>query len=152
MKQLLAFTAVMTVVAAGVRADGTSKELQRLQGIWAIESWQEGGKEQQADDQSKKVTFVVKDDTLTFKHEGQPKALVMRLKLDPSANPKAVDLISTLGDRPQVAKGIYERKGDELKLIWARNGQARPAEFETKRGDDRIFVTLRLVRTKDPAK
>jgi uncharacterized protein (TIGR03067 family) len=142
----------MIVFSSDVRADDTARELERLQGVWAIVSWQEGGKEKQAENDSKNVTFVIKKDSLTFKHAAQPKALVMKLKLDPSTDPKAIDLITTIDGSPQTGKGIYNRKGDELKLIWARNGKARPAEFETKRGDDRIFVTLKLVKAKGQAR
>jgi uncharacterized protein (TIGR03067 family) len=134
-------------LTTSIRADEASKELETLQGIWSVASAQEGGKEQ-ADEQSKKLSIVIKGDMFSFKFEGQPKTLDMKLTLDPSAKPKAVDLASTMG-KSQVAKGIYELSGDELKVCWVRNAKARPGEFSTQAGDDRIFLTLKRVKAKD---
>jgi uncharacterized protein (TIGR03067 family) len=129
------------------RADDAADELQKLQGVWSVASAQENGKEQ-ADERSKKLSIVIKDDVFSFKFEGQPKTLDMKLKLDPSAKPKAVDLASTVREG-QVAYGIYEVNKDELKVCWSRNGKARPDDFSTKEGDDRIFLTLKQAKAQN---
>ncbi len=147
MQLLSRLTAAVLLLTPLAGADEAARELEKLQGVWAIASWEECGKEQ-SDEQTKKLTIVIKDESIAFKYEGQAKSLVMKLKLDPSAKPKAVDPVSTLREGQLAAMGIYERDGDELKLIWSRNGMARPEEFSTKRGDDRIFVKLRLIEAK----
>jgi uncharacterized protein (TIGR03067 family) len=129
------------------RADDASKELAKLQGVWSVTSAQENGKEQ-TDETTKKLSIVVKENVFSFKFEGQPKTLDMKLKLDPSAKPKAVDLASTVREG-QVAYGIYELDKDELKVCWSRNGKARPDGFSTKKGDDRIFLTLKRASAQD---
>jgi uncharacterized protein (TIGR03067 family) len=134
-------------VVLPTRADDAAKELEKLQGTWTVASVQDGG-EERADEKSKKVSIVIKGDVFSFKMEGQPKTLDMKLKLDPSAKPKAVDLASTIREG-QVAHGIYALDGDELKICWSRNAKARPDGFKTKPGDDRMFFTLKRVKAQD---
>ncbi len=141
------FLALFAALVPSVRANDEADELEKLQGVWSVASAQENGKEQ-ADEKSKKLSIVIKDDVFSFKFEGQPKTLDMKLKLDPSVKPKAVDLASTVREG-QVAYGIYEMDKDELKVCWSRNGKARPAEFSTEEGDDRIFLTLKRAKAQD---
>ncbi|MBA4064460.1 MAG: hypothetical protein C0501_12250 [Isosphaera sp.] len=131
--------------AAG--ADEPATDLKGLQGTWAVASAQEGGKEQAAE-QSKRLSIVIDRDVFSFRFEGQPKALDMKLTVDPAARPKALDLASTVREG-QVARGIYELAGDELKVCWSRNGKARPDGFATRPGDDRMFLTLKRVGAPD---
>jgi uncharacterized protein (TIGR03067 family) len=139
--------AFFVVLGLPAWADDAAKELEKLQGTWTVASAQEGGTEQ-ADEKSKKLSILIKEDLFSFKFEGQPKTLDMKLKLDPSAKPKAVDLASTIRNG-QVAHGIYELDGDQLKLCWSRRGKTRPDGFSTKPGDDRIFLTLKRVKVQD---
>jgi uncharacterized protein (TIGR03067 family) len=132
------------VAAPPARADEAAEDLKRLQGEWSIASAQEGGKEQ-ADEQSKKVSIVIHDDVFSFKAEGQPKTLDMKMKLDPKASPKAIDLTSTITEGA-TSFGIYEMNGDELKVIWSRNAKPRPDAFSTKAGDDRIFLIFKRLK------
>ena len=114
--------ACLLAVALPARADDGPKELARLQGTWSVASVQEGGKEQ-ADEKSKNLSIVIKDDLFIFKYEGQPKTLDMKLKLDPTTKPKSANLASTMREG-QVAYGIYELDGDELKVCWTKSGKA----------------------------
>ena len=139
--------ALLLALALPAHADDAAKDLDRLQGAWSVASAQEGGREQ-ADEMSKKLTIVIKGDVFSFAFEGQPKTLDMKLKLDPSAKPRAVDFASTAREG-QVSYGIYELTGDELKVCWSRNGKARPDGFATKPGDDRLFLSLKRVMAKD---
>jgi uncharacterized protein (TIGR03067 family) len=64
--------------------------------------------------------------------------------LDPSRNPKATntwDLDGPFAD--QTVPGIYDLKGDTLKLCFARPGEARPTEFTTKKGSAFLFVVYK---------
>ena len=56
--------------------------------------------------------------------------------LDPASSPKAVDYINIGGTnkgKPQA--GIYKLAGDELTICMSGPGAARPAEFQSKKGD-----------------
>jgi uncharacterized protein (TIGR03067 family) len=142
-----ALTIALVLPASLIAADDAAKELEKLEGTWSIVSAQEAGKEQ-TDEKSKKLSIVIEKDSFIWKYEGQPKTVQVTLKLDPTTKPKSVDLVSTLGKK-RAAFGIYELNDDVLKICWARNGKARPDEFTTEAGDDRIFLTLQRVKLQD---
>jgi uncharacterized protein (TIGR03067 family) len=147
LKLSMTFTIAVLFFPVSARAEDEAEQLEKMEGAWSVASAQEGGKEQ-TDEKSKKLSIVIKGDTFSFVFKGQPKTLDMKLKLDPSAKPAMVDLISTVREG-QVALGIYELQGEGLRICWARNGKARPDGFSTKPGDDRIFLTLKRVNEKD---
>jgi hypothetical protein len=50
---------------------------------------------------------------------------------------------------PQARKpqaGIFELKGDSLRICMSEPGKARPGEFASKAGDGRSFTSWRLAR------
>ena len=72
-------------------------------------------------------------------------------KLDPSADPKALDVTGTEG--PNAGKtilAIYERDGDTLKVCYDLGGEGRPSEFKTEAGTRRFLVEYKLDRADDP--
>jgi hypothetical protein len=56
--------------------------------------------------------------------------------------PLAIDLTSEKNPDKAVP-GIFEVKGDTLKLCWAKSGGPRPTEFSTKKGADEVLFVLR---------
>ena len=63
------------------------------------------------------------------------------LKLDPTAKPKAVDIMYTSGPvKGETDKAIYEIDGDTLKVCYSLEPDAeRPTEFASK-PDGKVFV------------
>ena len=56
-------------------------------------------------------------------------------KLDPTAEPKAIDYTDTFGaDAGKTFLAIYSLEGDELIFCAADDGHERPTEFKTKLG------------------
>jgi hypothetical protein len=53
----------------------------------------------------------------------------MGYKLDPASNPKAIDLIVTIGDKRVVLLGIYSLEAGVLRVCFA-DEKARPNKFE----------------------
>jgi uncharacterized protein (TIGR03067 family) len=72
-----------------------------------------------------------------------------RYKVDPSQTPKAIDMTFTggLGQGLSV-KGIYEVKGDTLKLCHTPPGQARPTEFSSRPGSGQRLSVWQLDKKK----
>jgi uncharacterized protein (TIGR03067 family) len=73
--------------------------------------------------------------------------LKARFTLDASRTPKAIDYVNLEG--PQARKpqaGIFELKGDSLRICMSAPGKARPGEFASKAGDGRSFTSWRLAR------
>ena len=64
-------------------------------------------------------------------------------KLDATKKPAEIDV--TTSGRDGTEKGIFEVKGNSLKLCLASKGGARPTEFTTKMGTDQILIVLTRV-------
>jgi uncharacterized protein (TIGR03067 family) len=87
----------------------------------------------------------VREDSLTI-NNGQL-AYPMRYTLDARKSPAHIDLVYTDGsDKGKSVKGLYELKGDSLKLCVAQPGEERPKALATKPGE--TFMLYNLVRSK----
>src|SRR5262249_36796346 len=71
--------------------------------------------------------------------------------IDPSKNPKWME--HTFLDGKLVYKGIYDLKGDTLRLLMGLPGGERPTEFKTKEGEKLWLRTFERVKppVKQPA-
>ena len=60
---------------------------------------------------------------------------------DSSRSPKTIDYVNTAGtNRGETQYGIYELLGDRLSICLAPPGAARPAQFQSARGDGRTLT------------
>lgn len=67
----------------------------------------------------------------------------MTYKLDPTKDPKAIDLTHTLGkEQGKVRLGIYLLDGDDLKMCV---DDERPTEFATRPESGRALIVLKRV-------
>jgi uncharacterized protein (TIGR03067 family) len=123
--------------------DEVKKDAEQLQGAWEATAYETAGRPATADE-VKAFKVRVEGDRLTITTtEATTKT---KFKLDPSASPKAIDLVIEDGDaKGKTVLGIYEVKGDELKLcvreVAARGG--RPKGFKTEKEDANLSVTLK---------
>jgi uncharacterized protein (TIGR03067 family) len=143
-----AFAAVVLLLGADTQKDDAVKtETNKLQGTWrVVEAERDGVKA--PGDETKKITLVIKGDKLTAKrteNAGKPeeKNYEMSFTLDPTKNPKWIDVTYTDGERKgESSLGIYELKDDSLKICMSR-GTTRPMEFETKAESQRHMMVLK---------
>ncbi len=124
-------------------SDPAKKATDALDGTWEVESLEYNG-----DDHTNRVKFkfVVKAGIMTV--EGDEKVVKdypkIRIKLDPSTSPKCVDLtILGGGQKDTVMEGIYEHKGDELRLCIKVLGNDRPTEFKSTEGSSIALLKLK---------
>ena len=90
--------------------------------------------------------LVFKGETLTFHAltEGQPERAETKFKLDPKAEPKAIDFIPTKGGaKAKTYLGIYEITDGRLKIWYRGPGEARPEDFN-RRAARVYFIVLKL--------
>lgn len=109
--------------------------MKRLQGAWRQVGWEKDGIENPSDEKGwdPQVTFIgdafivrIADGTIPIKG---------RYKLDPTQEPKAIDITDTFGaDAGKTFLGIYTLEGDRLVFCLADEGQDRPTEFKTRAG------------------
>jgi uncharacterized protein (TIGR03067 family) len=130
---------LMTVVAAfpwpAARADDKPKtDLDALQGTWVMTATTTGGEKGEPD---KGAKLVVKGDA----HEMTVNGLTMkgRVKLDPKADPKAVDLTIDGAPADAVFRAVYKLDGGELVLCFAPTFQGRPKKVESTKENGAVL-------------
>lgn len=84
-------------------------------------------------EKAKMAAYTITADKFTIK--GEDGTFVMSYKLDPKAKPPAIDLEileGPEGTKGLKAAGIYEAKGDTLKIAYAVGKADRPKSFDGK--------------------
>lgn len=76
--------------------------------------------------------------------DGKEKGRTLAFALDPTTDPKRIDL--TLTGTDQKSAGIYAIDGDDLKICYAEPGGARPAKMESKEGEKMFLIVLKRVK------
>src|SRR5438105_2937624 len=104
--------------AAPVEDDAVKKELAKMQGVWQLAAGEENGKPV-SDYVIEHLKVEIKGDQLTFTGI-QPltdKASKLTITIDASTTPRCMDLKVEAGSwKGTVLEGIYEVKGDEMKI------------------------------------
>jgi uncharacterized protein (TIGR03067 family) len=144
-KALLVLLAAGVVSAAADAPGGedAARDLRRMQGDWAAESYVQDGTKL-PDDDAQAIFRTVKGDKYTVSHF---KRVLGKgtIKLDASKKPKAIDAYPAGKDKPIL--GIYEFDGDKMKLCFAAPGKERPAAFTSTEGSGHTLTVW--VREKD---
>jgi uncharacterized protein (TIGR03067 family) len=132
----VALFAVLPITSLSAGAGGKDGD-PAIQGTWLASTGELGGKKY-PDEVLKTLKLVIKDDKYTVTVGGKPDKGT--LKVDPSAQPKAIDINGTEGpNKGKTFLAIYELTGDTLRICYDLNGKARPAEFQTK-PDTKLFL------------
>ena len=82
---------------------------------------------------------------ITTVFAGEQVVLKARFTLDPSTNPGSVNYLNLegpLAKKPQM--GIFERRGDLLRICMSPPKKPRPFDFSSTSGDGRTLTTWRL--------
>jgi uncharacterized protein (TIGR03067 family) len=110
------------------KAGGT--DLEKMQGRWAITAAESNGK-RDPEENLKGLTVTFEGNRYTVR-KGDKVLQSGTQKLDPTKTPRQVD-ITAAGDGGKSATrlGIYELKGDTLRVCFAAPGKERPREFKT---------------------
>src|SRR5262249_22487234 len=120
-------------------------EVKKLKGTWKTAKLIWNGKDYLAGGK-KGFNFVFKGDVATIEGNDAVKKeyAKIRVKLDLSTTPKIMD-ITVLGgvQKDAVIEGIYELKGDELKICAKVFGKDRPSEFASPAGSSIALLVLK---------
>jgi uncharacterized protein (TIGR03067 family) len=136
--------AVLLTVALLLAADAPRKEVDQFQGTWTATHLEYSG--DQYEDLAKQLRCTFKGDAITVQGDEEvvrdyPK---FAFKLDPSVMPKQIDLTVKGGLQKGAAmEGIYELKGDELRLCVRVFGKDRPTEFKAPAGESIALLVLK---------
>jgi uncharacterized protein (TIGR03067 family) len=106
---------------------------QAIQGSWRVVDQQPEAK---PDVRYESIDFVGDKLVWHSRLDNQRGVTETTFKLDPAANPKALDFTNKHGQYV----GIYELKDGKLKICYRGPGKKRPAVF--KAGDEALLITL----------
>lgn len=134
-----------SLAAQDPKPDEEAKDRAALQGTWDLEQLEVNGKKATADDLKKAaVKIVFADKTVVV---GARKAT---FTLDATKSPRWLDVEDATKGKEL---GIYEIKGDELKICTAKTGGDRPKEFTSKAtAETTLLVFKRAATKKEPDK
>jgi uncharacterized protein (TIGR03067 family) len=134
------------LVGFTLQAQDARQELARLEGEWKIEKVEAGGISATPDQLKELKSVTFKGNTFTSlagvaKLEGT-------FKIDPTKNPKTMDLMFKSGqDKDAVYKAIYSLEGDELKMCGAELGKDRPKNFDVKDKKNHTLMVFKRAKS-----
>lgn len=126
-----------SLVAPPVDLETQKKDRKGLQGTWRIVSSQHTGDTFLFEEDSKGLKVIATGDTLTYYSRDERGRYEGRVHLDPLT--KALDWSPAysgigLSGATVLFRGIYELKGDELKIYFHETKWERPKTFDFKEG------------------
>jgi uncharacterized protein (TIGR03067 family) len=116
-------------MAAAAPAQDAKKELEKLQGEWTMVSLEQRGKKV-PDETVNLYKLTIKGDQWIVKAGDGPESKVT-FKIDPSKDPKTLDMTFKGADEETSSQGIYKLEGDTLTLCRTVGDRERPKEFKT---------------------
>jgi uncharacterized protein (TIGR03067 family) len=126
--------------AVSAAEDADKKELEKLKGTWTITS-DERGSPPVAKEKNPRVIVAGNQFTTEFQDKVIRKGT---LKLDPTQNPRAIDVTYTEGEfKGKTLHGIYTLEKDIWTICYSRPGEERPRELPKKPGKTQILLTLK---------
>ncbi len=139
---LLGCALALVAFTAKADDDEAKKELKALQGTWKVVA-----AEQDGDPLDRIVggVLTIKDNNFAIKTTGGTE-LKGDLTLDPAKKPRHINFAHQDGPvKDNTWHGIYELKGDTLKVCYAEAGKEkeRPSEFKTLRKSGLLLVELK---------
>ena len=132
----LATVAIVVLAASGsLRGGGKEgdKELKKIQGTWKFISQEMEGKERPKEELTK-LTITFTGDKWSVRVEDKVVQAGTH-QLDGTKKPGHVDAVVTEGeDKGSTMLGIYELKGDKMKVCFDPKGKQRPTSFTSTAG------------------
>jgi len=144
MLPVLLFLAGSLTGADPTATDASKKDLDKLQGVWQIQSRQEDGQDDKPRELGK-VRITIAGNKITVDEDGMVSE--GSFTIDAGKKPAQIDLVPPKADEGKNL-GIYQVEGDTLKLCYGRPGADRPTEFATKAKSKHVLMIFK----KEPAR
>jgi uncharacterized protein (TIGR03067 family) len=144
---LLSLALAVSTVAAAPSEEQVKKETQKWDGDWKCLESEDDGRYGDGGD-----PMIIEDGKIKFLIRGQVTFTAKIVAVDPTANPKTIDIKYTSGPgtNGETQLGIYDWVGGKLKVCWAAKGEEkRPKKFTTKQTTGRGFQMRLFERQKD---
>jgi len=138
MRGMLCAVTIAILAACGISQGGGKKDpgaavLKKIQGTWKFTSQEMDGKPVPPENLAK-MTITFSGDKWSVRQD-EKEVQAGTHKFDPAKKPGHVDAVVTAGqDKGNTMLGIFELKGDTMKVCFDPMGKARPASFTSKAG------------------
>ncbi|HVW37047.1 MAG TPA: TIGR03067 domain-containing protein [Pirellulales bacterium] len=143
------FVAISSLLAAdGAKDEAIKQERMKFFGEWQVVSLELDGNQVKEEDVKKFTVVNGADGTWNIAIEGQIK-LQGTSEIDPSKEPKTVDLTVTEGEtKGETMLGIYEfsDENNTRKVCFAKPGDKRSEEFSAPAGSGRMLAVLKRIK------
>jgi uncharacterized protein (TIGR03067 family) len=138
---------VLAMVLFVAADDAAKKDLDKMQGVWETIAMEVNGRDVFADGVRLKFTFKGNKISVDGDEEIKKDYGGFTVKLDPSKNPKAIDMVVNMGERKDTQiPGIYEFKGDDLRICSKLDANERPMKFASPENENQVLMTLKRVK------
>src|SRR5262249_47022751 len=119
----------------------------KMQGVWETTAMEVNGQDMHANGVRLKFSFKGNKITVDGDEEIKKDYGAFSFKLDPDKKPKAIDMTVTAGERKDtVIEGIYEFKGDALRICSKLDAKERPKEFKSPEGENIVLMVLKRAK------
>jgi uncharacterized protein (TIGR03067 family) len=124
--------------------EAARKELKALEGDWGV-AWLEAGGKKHEPEKGEKAVLTLKGTKWTFPITNEKGAVTA---LDPSCNPKLIDLKGIrMGREAIIQEGIYKIEGDTLTIVFYQGkDKKRPTNFDTPTEAGTVLFVLKRVK------
>jgi uncharacterized protein (TIGR03067 family) len=143
---LVAGAWLASAASIGCAAEAAKDE---LQGVWAATSMEINGEPAPAKEVGR-TRFAFKGEKLLLRHSKDGgKEVEATFKADPKKSPRHLDITI----RNKTLYGIYEVKGDELKVCYETGDKPenRPAKFATNKEEELVLIVFKRQKPEYPA-
>lgn len=129
------------------QGEGTKKDQDALQGTWTFSEFVANGRPI-PDEARQGLKLVFQGDKASLGAGNEADRRNFVFKLDPTKQPRTIDMTAQEGTyKDKVVQGIYELKGDELKLCLPNKDDVpRPTEFKAPENSRLVFMVLKRAK------
>lgn len=125
-------TRKLTSTSSGTSQDEQDSDHERMQGNWKVETFINEGKKVPAPG-LRYMLVVINDDSFTLRYQGAAQTRFHYTVKSKGDGAGELDTTHYLDDGKEITQlGIYEIKGDKLRLCIVGEGDPRPEDFEVK--------------------
>jgi uncharacterized protein (TIGR03067 family) len=118
--------------------------MQELDGIWTCESATINGK--QLDEATAKSLKLTLNGEQYKTERGDQVLFDSTYSVDPTANPKRIDMVGIGELQGKIGQGIYKLEKDRLTMCYSMPGNDRPKQFASKEGLQTQLLVWRRIR------
>jgi uncharacterized protein (TIGR03067 family) len=136
------------LAAENAKDEAIKQERMKFFGEWQVVALEIDGNQVKGEDVKKFKVVNGADGTWNITIEGEIK-LQGTSEIDPSKEPKTVDLTVTEGEtKGETMLGVYEfsDENNTRKVCFAKPGDKRPGEFSSPAGSGRMLAVLKRIK------